>query len=195
MIDAITTFITTAGWLAPFWYVASFVFAAIVPFIPTPLIGALGGTAFGFLPAVIYGLFGLGLGALTALTLSRHFGNRILDVLIPAKTRKDWEKLTGIDSVAMWGVVFFVLNLDIAVVAAGLSSFPLRQLWVAAMVARIPWLVGSAWFGDAILVSDEVLIVVLILMIPFLWGLQKIRPRIRRWLVRIGGLNGNGPGG
>jgi hypothetical protein len=41
-------FILTAGWLAPFYYVASFVFSAIVPFIPTPLIGALGGTAFGF---------------------------------------------------------------------------------------------------------------------------------------------------
>ena len=192
MIDAITTFITTAGWLAPFWYVASFVFAAIVPFIPTPLIGALGGTAFGFMPAVVYGLVGLGLGAFTALILSRHFGQRVLHWLIPAKVRQDWEKLTGIDSVPMWGVVFFILNLDIAVVAAGLSTFPLRQLWLAAMVARIPWLVASAWFGDVILVSDAVLIVVLLLMIPFLWGLQKIRPRIRHWLVRIGGLNGDG---
>lgn len=187
MIDAITSFITTAGWLAPFYYVASFVFSAIVPFIPTPLIGALGGTAFGFWPAVIYGLFGLALGALTALSISRHLGRRLINVLIPRKVWEEWEKLLGIESVAMWGVIFFVLNLDIAVIASGFSNFPIRRLWLAAMVARIPWLVASAWFGDVILVSDAVLVVVLILMVPLLWGLQKIRPRIRRWLIRVGG--------
>jgi uncharacterized membrane protein YdjX (TVP38/TMEM64 family) len=187
MIDALTSFISSAGWLAPFWYVASFVISALLPFIPTPLIGALGGTAFGFLPAVIYGLFGLGLGALTALTLSRHLGRRIIDLLVPRTLWSEWEKLLGIESVSMWGVIFFVLNLDIAVVAAGLSTFPIRQLWVAAMIARIPWLVASAWFGDAVLVSDAVLILVMILMIPALWGLRQLRPRIRRWLIRVGG--------
>jgi uncharacterized membrane protein YdjX (TVP38/TMEM64 family) len=187
MIDALTTFILTAGWLAPFYYVASFVFAAIVPFIPTPLIGALGGTAFGFVPAVVYGLFGLGLGALTALSISRHLGRRMVDLLFPPTLREEWEKLLGVESVAMWGVIFFVLNLDIAVIASGFSNFPIRRLWLAAMIARIPWLVASAWFGDVILVSDLVLIIVLILMVPLLWGLQKIRPRIRRWLIRIGG--------
>lgn len=187
MIDALTSFILTAGWLAPFYYVASFVFSAIVPFIPTPLIGALGGTAFGFVPAVVYGLVGLGLGALTALSISRHLGRRVVDLLLPRKLWEEWEKLLGIESVAMWGVIFFVLNLDIAVIASGFSSFPIRRLWVAAMVARIPWLVASAWFGDVILVSDLVLILVLILMVPLLWGLQKVRPHIRRWLIRVGG--------
>ena len=186
MIDAITTFITTAGWLAPFWYVASFVFAAMVPFIPTPLIGALGGTAFGFVPAVLYGLVGLGLGALTALVLARHLGRRVIDLLLPRRIWDEWEKLLGMESVTMWGVVFFILNMDIAVIASGFSSFPIRALWCAAMVARIPWLVASAWFGDAILVSDAVLLVVLVLMIPILWGLQKLRPRVRRWLIHLG---------
>lgn len=190
MIDALTTFITTAGWLAPFWYIASFLISAVVPVIPTPLIGALGGTAFGFVPAVLYGLVGLGLGAFTALWISRHFGRRIFDLLMPTKARAEWDKLLGIESVTMWGVIFFILNLDIAVVVAGLSTFPIRQLWIAAMIARVPWLIASAWFGDVILVSDAVLLVVLILMVPFLWGLQRVRPHIRRWLIRVGGLNG-----
>ena len=187
MIDAITTFITTAGWLAPFWYIGSFVFAAIVPFIPTPLIGALGGTALGFGPAVAYGLLGLGLGAATALFLARHLGRRAIDLLVPRRAWEEWEKLLGIRSAAMWGVVFFVLNLDIAVMAAGLSSLPIRQLWVAAMVARLPWLITSAWFGDVILINDAVLVGALIVMIPLLWGLQRIRPRVRRWLGRLAG--------
>lgn len=187
MIDAISSFISTAGWLAPIYYVLSFLVSAILPFIPTPLIGALGGTAFGFLPAVIYGLVGMGLGALLALVISRHLGTRLIHLVVPRKAWEEWQKLMGMESVLMWGIVFFILNMDIAVVAAGLSSFPMRQLWIAAMVARTPWLVASAWFGDAVLVSDAVLLVVLVLMVPFLWGLQKIRPRIRRWLIRLAG--------
>lgn len=187
MIDAITSFINTAGPLAPLYYIASFVFSAIVPFIPTPLIGALGGTALGFFPAVFYGLVGLGLGALTALVMARLLGRRVIDLLVPRKTWEEWEKLLGIESVVMWGAVFFVLNLDIAVVASGFSSLPIRQLWVAAMIARIPWLVASAWFGHVILINDTVLWLALILILPILWALQKVRPRIRRWLIRVGG--------
>ena len=194
MTEALTTFITDAGWLAPLYYVGSFVLTALLPFIPTPLVGALGGSAFGFVPAVAYGVIGLGAGTVVALGLSRRIGRPLLVRLVRPAVWAEWEKLLGIESVAIWGVIFFVLNLDVAVVAAGLTPLPLWQLWVAAMVARIPWLIVSAWFGDAVLVSDGVALLVLLLLVPVLIGLNKLRPLVRGWLQRVADRSGRAPG-
>ena len=188
MTQALTSFISDTGWLAPLYYVASFLVAALVPFIPTPLIGALGGSAFGFMPAVLYGLIGLALGAITALTLSRHIGRPVILRLVRPSAWETWESLLGIKSVLGWGVVFLVLNIDFAVVVAGLSGLSIRQLWLAAMIARSPWLIASAWFGDFVLVSDTVMWVMLLLLIPFMYVLRKVRPYLRQLLARLGGL-------
>ena len=94
------------------------------------------------------------------------------------------EALLGVRSLLVWGVIFFVLNVDFAVVAAGLSSLRLRDLWITAMIARFPWLVVSAWFGDLIVVSDTVMLLALIFMLALGVVLNKLRPRFRHWLVR-----------
>lgn len=194
MTEALSHFINGAGWLAPLYYVGSFVLTALVPVIPTPLVGALGGKAFGFLAAVAYGLFGLALGALVGLFLARRLGRPVLFLMVRPQTWAEWEELLGIRSVAVWGVLFFVLNLDFVVLLSGLSALPLWELWVAAMIARTPWLIASAWFGSAVLVSDAVMWIMLILMIPALIAFNRLRPRLRHWLVRLG-LGGRPRGG
>ncbi|MDZ7707540.1 MAG: hypothetical protein U5J97_06540 [Trueperaceae bacterium] len=85
----------------------------------------------------------------------------------------------------MWFVIFLVLNLDIAVMAAGLSSLSARSLWLTAMAARLPWLVVAAWAGEVLLVNDAALILVALVMIPILWGMNKVRPEVRRRLARM----------
>lgn len=186
MINALTTFINEAGWLAPLYYVLSFVATALLPVIPTPLVAALGGTAFGFGPAVAYGIFGLGLGALVSLTLARTVGRPLLRRLVRQEAWGTWEQFLGIRSVAMWGLIFFVLNLDFAVAAAGLTTLPLYQLWLAALLARIPWLLASAWFGDAVLVNDSVALVMAVLLMPCVYLLGKLMPTLKSWLLRFG---------
>ncbi len=185
MTDLLTTFITSAGLYGPLYYIFSFVMAALLPFIPTPLIGALGGTAFGFLPAVGYGVIGLGIGALTALSLARLVGRPLLLRLVRPEAWKQWEELLGIRSVFVWGLLFFVLNLDFAVAAAGLSALPIGQLWLAAMVARLPWLVASAWFGETFLQSDALLVMSLALVLPLAFLLGRARPRLQRLFVAL----------
>ncbi len=188
MTEALSHFINDAGWLAPLYYVISFVVTALVPVIPTPLVGALGGKAFGFFPAVAYGLFGLALGALVGLTLARRIGRPILHLLVRPQTWREWEELLGIRSVVVWGVIFFALNLDFVVLLSGLSVFPLWELWLAVMIARTPWLVASAWFGSAVLVSDTVMWLMVLLFVPLLYGFNRLRPALRRRLVRLGGV-------
>lgn len=185
MTEALSHFINDAGWLAPLYYVASFVVTALVPVIPTPLVGALGGKAFGFLPAVAYGIFGLALGAIVGLVLARRVGRPVLYLMVRPQTWREWEELLGIRSVGIWGVIFFLLNLDFVVVLSGLSAFPIWELWLAAMIARTPWLLASAWFGSAVLVSDTVMWLMLLLLVPVLYGFNRFRPTLRRWLIRV----------
>jgi uncharacterized membrane protein YdjX (TVP38/TMEM64 family) len=183
MTDLLTSFIQDAGWFAPFYYLLGFILAALLPFIPTPLIGALGGTAFGFLPAVLYGILGMGIGAMTSLALVRLIGKPMILKLVRPEAWKSWEDFLGIKSVFVWGLVFFVLNVDFAVAAAGLTSLPFWHLWLAAMVARIPWLIASAWFGDVFLQNDSLLLPAFFIVAVSLFVLSRLRPRIQRWLV------------
>lgn len=185
MIEGLTSLITSQGWLAPAWYVAGFLLAALVPIIPTPLIAALGGTAFGTVPAILYGLVGMALGAGLALTIARQLGRRAMRRIVPERVWNEWEALLGVRSLWMWFVIFLVLNLDIAVMAGGLSSLSARSLWLTAMAARLPWLVAAAWAGEVLLVNDAALILVVLVMIPVLWGMNRVRPAIRRSLARM----------
>ncbi len=185
MVEGLTVAITSQGWLAPAWYVAGFLLAALIPVIPTPLIAAIGGTAFGTLPAIFYGLVGLALGAGLALTLSRQVGRRAMRRLVPERVWSEWEAFLGVRSYAVWFVVFLILNLDVAVMAAGLSSLSARALWATAMAARVPWLVVSAWAGERLLVNDAALVLTALALLPILYGVNRLRPRVRRWLVRF----------
>ena len=185
MIDALTAFINDAGLLAPLYYILSFVLTALLPVVPTPFVAALGGTAFGLVPAVAYGIMGLGLGAFVSLTLARNLGRPLLRRLVRPDVLESWEVLLGIRSVLVWGLIFLVFNLDFAVMVAGLSVLPLPQLWIAAMLARVPWLIASAWFGDAVLVSDGVALLLALLLIPGIYLLGRLRPLLQSWLLRL----------
>jgi uncharacterized membrane protein YdjX (TVP38/TMEM64 family) len=196
MTEAMTNFINDAGWFAPLYYILSFVITALVPVIPTPLVGALGGAAFGTVPAVLYGIVGLALGAFVALNLSRRIGRPLLLRIVSPKAWAEWEALVGIKSVVLWGVIFFVLNVDVAVIAAGLSQVRLRSLWLTAMVARFPWLLASAWFGEIVFVSDTVMYLSLLGLIAGVVVFQKLRPRFQHWLVaRVASEQGAGAKG
>lgn len=185
MIDALTTFINSAGWLAPLYYIGSFVITALLPFIPTPLVAALGGTAFGFLPATLYGAIGLGLGATISLTVARAIGRPLLQRFVRPEVWANWEQFLGIKSVVTWGLIFLLLNLDFAVTLSGLSTLPLSKLWLAAMIARLPWLLVSAWVGDAVLVNDSVMLVMALLLVPSVYVLGKLRLYLQKWLLRL----------
>lgn len=187
MVEGLSVLITAQGWLAPLWYMAGFVLAALVPIIPTPLVAALGGTAFGVVPAVVYGLVGMGIGAAVALGLARHIGMPLVRRLVPADTWHEWEVLLGIRSLLMWFVVFLFLNLDLVVMASGMSTLSTRALWATAMMARLPWLLAASWFGDVLLVNDLALLLVALFVAPALWAVNRMRPTLRRLLVRWAG--------
>jgi uncharacterized membrane protein YdjX (TVP38/TMEM64 family) len=158
MFDTLTALLEQAGIFAPILYVSFFLATALLPFIPTPLVSALGGSFLGAGPAITLGCVGLGLGAALALTLSRRLGHPLVIRLVGKKAWLEWEDFLGIRSTLVWGVIFFVLNIDFAVLASGLTDLPLRRLWLAAVIARLPWLILSAWFGESLFRSEQILV-------------------------------------
>ncbi len=184
MFETLSEFLQQAGPFAPIVYVSLYLATALLPVIPTPLVSALGGSFLGTVPAIGYGVVGLGLGALFALTLSRRLGRPLVVRLIGERTWTDWEYLLGIRSPVTWGVIFFVLNIDFAVLVAGLSGLRLWQLWLAAVVARLPWLVLSAWFGQSIFESQNFLPQMLLILAVLVLAIQIIRVNLKRYLQR-----------
>jgi uncharacterized membrane protein YdjX (TVP38/TMEM64 family) len=156
MFDDLAFLLEQSGPFAPILYICFFLATALLPFIPTPLVSALGGSFLGIVPAIVFGVVGLGLGAALALTLARRLGYPLVIRLIGKKNWHEWEDFLGIRSVPVWGVIFFVLNIDFAVMLSGLTDLPLWRLWSAAMIARLPWLLVSVWFGESLFRSEQV---------------------------------------
>ena len=182
MLETLSDFLNQAGPLAPLVYISFFLATALLPFIPTPVVVALGGSMLGSVPAIGYGVIGLGLGSFLALKLSRTLGRPVVIRMVGAKAWEEWEHLLGIRSPALWGVIFFLLNIDFAVVAAGLSSVPTWQLWLSAVIARLPWLVLSAFFGETLL-RPEMLPFAVLIVVVLVFVVQIIRTRLRTYLV------------
>ena len=183
MFETLSAYLDHAGVFAPLLYVSFYLATALLPFIPTPLVSALGGSLLGFGPAVLYGVLGLALGAGLALNLSRSLGRPVLIRIFGARVWEEWETLLGVRSPLTWGVIFFLLNIDFAVVAAGLSPVALWRLWLVAVVARLPWLVASAWFGESFLESSRLLPQALLFLGIFFVAVHLLRPRLRRYLI------------
>lgn len=182
MLETLSDFLNQAGAFAPLVYISLFLATALLPFIPTPVVVALGGSMLGSVPAIGYGVIGLGLGAYLALKLSRTLGRPVVIRMVGAKAWGEWEYLLGIRSPALWGLIFFLLNIDFAVVAAGLSSVPMWQLWLSAVIARLPWLVLSAFFGESLL-RPEMLPLAVALIAALLVAIHFVRKKLRHYLV------------
>ena len=182
MLETLTDLLNQAGAFAPLVYISLFLATALLPFIPTPLVVALGGSLLGSGPAIGYGVIGLGLGAYLALKLSRTLGRPVVIRMVGAKAWEEWEYLLGIRSPVVWGVIFFLLNIDFAVVAAGLSSVKLWKLWLSAVIARLPWLVLSAFFGESLL-RTEMLPLAIAIVIALLIAIHFLRKRMRSYFV------------
>ncbi|MBS3965690.1 MAG: TVP38/TMEM64 family protein [Truepera sp.] len=184
MLETLSSQLQQAGAWAPILYISFFLLAALVPAIPTPLISALGGSLLGFVPAMLYGMVGLGLGALLALNLSRRLGRPVVIRIFGSKTWEDWEMLLGVRSPLLWGAIFFTINTDLVVMAAGLSGLALWKLWLTAFIARLPWIVAAAWFGDLVLISDEYLLLGLLIGLAALVIINATRARLQQLLIR-----------
>jgi uncharacterized membrane protein YdjX (TVP38/TMEM64 family) len=188
MADLLMNAIASAGPYAYLYYVLGYVLTALSPVIPTPLVTALGGTAFGFWPAVWFGILGLGLGAVVSLGLARVIGRPVIAFLTRRPDLGDWEQLLGVSSLKVWGVLFFALNIDMVVLVSGLTSLPGRRLWLTAVLARTPWVVAVAWFGSSLLESRAALVIGLLAGagVVVLLGLNaaKLRGRLLDWSRR-----------
>lgn len=185
MPEFLSQAITDAGPYAYLYYVLGYVLTALSPVVPTPLVTAIGGTALGFWPATLFGLLGLALGAAVALSLARWLGRPLLLFLLRRKDLGQWEEFLGVRSYRVWALVFLAINLDVAVMASGLTSLPLWRLWLTAVLARSPWVVVVAWYGSALFDSPMATVVGVIGAVIVFVLLARVAARIRRALLEL----------
>lgn len=193
MTEFLSRAISEAGPYAYLYYVLGYVLTALSPVIPTLLVTAIGGTALGFWPATLFGLLGLALGAAISLSLSRWLGRPLLLFLLRRRDLGQWEEFFGVRSLRVWALVFFGINLDVAVMASGLTSLPLWRLWLTAVLARSPWVVVVAWYGSALFESRAATIVGIVGAVIVVALLARVAARVRAALLAMAKKTSEGP--
>jgi len=185
LVQLLTDAISSLGPYAYVYYVLGYVLTALSPVIPTPLVTAIGGTAFGFWPATLFGVVGLALGAAVSLSLARWLGRPLLLLLTRRRDLGRWEEFLGVRSLRVWALLFFTVNLDVAVMASGLTSLPLWRLWLTALLARTPWVVAVAWFGSALFDTRVATVVGLAAAVVVAVLLARMVSRVRAALLDL----------
>lgn len=124
----------------------------VVAPIPGQLTGMVGGFVFGFWRGLLLNVLGNALGSLTAMLLTRLFGERVMRPFVPQRIQARFD-----DTMHQGGLGnFFMLYLlpgmpkDAICFMAGLTRFPVWKLMLANTLGRLPGLVVLTFTGAAI---------------------------------------------
>jgi uncharacterized membrane protein YdjX (TVP38/TMEM64 family) len=144
---AVRTWLVELGPLGPLAYIAIYAVQVIVAPVPGLPIGAAAGYVFGLLPALVYGLVGLGIGAVVALLAGRVWGLRLLARVAGPDLIARWEQLRLVNSPITWLVIFLGPSPDLILFVAGMTRIPLPRLFVIALLGRAPAMVAATLLG------------------------------------------------
>ncbi|PIQ27877.1 hypothetical protein COW36_08670 [bacterium (Candidatus Blackallbacteria) CG17_big_fil_post_rev_8_21_14_2_50_48_46] len=110
--------------------------------IPGQLMGLMGGALFGFWKGLLFSSLGLGLGSLLTMLLGR-LGGKLLRKFLPQKLLNNWLPLLEKGGVMTYFLIFLLPAFpdDALCLLAGLTRLPLKDLFWASLLGRLPGLV------------------------------------------------------
>jgi uncharacterized membrane protein YdjX (TVP38/TMEM64 family) len=150
--ESVRAWLVALGPLGPIAYVLLYTAQVVCAPLPGLPIGAAAGFAFGLAPAMFYGLSGLTIGVMIAMTAGRLWGLRVLGRLAGPDAIARWEQMRLINSPLTWLIVFLGPSPDLILFVAGMSRIPLRLLIPVGLVGRTPAMATAtllgAGFGD-----------------------------------------------
>jgi uncharacterized membrane protein YdjX (TVP38/TMEM64 family) len=144
---AVRVWLTDLGPIAPLAYIVIYMVQVVVGPVPGLPIGAAAGFVFGLVPAMIYGLIGLGLGVAIALVAGRTWGLRLLSRVAGPDKIARWEQMRLINSPVTWLLIFLGPSPDLILFVAGMSRIPLPRLFLVGLVGRAPAMFGATLLG------------------------------------------------
>jgi len=134
--------------------VAAFVLIQAVQVIIAPIPGEFtqvaGGFIYGTLWGTVYSMVGILLGSLVVFALGRWLGFPLLKVIIPDKALEKFNFLINHPKAELAILLLFLIPgspKDMLTYMAGLTPVKPLHFFIAAMVARFPWILLSSFAG------------------------------------------------
>lgn len=158
-VMALRAWLIGLGPVAPLGYVAIYAAQVIVAPLPGLPIGAAAGFVFGLVPAILYGLIGLGVGIAVALVAGRTWGLRLLARVAGPDSIAKWEQMRLINSPLTWLLIFLGPTPDLIIFVAGMTRIPFGRLFLVALLGRAPAMVAATFLGAGMLDMGPWLIV------------------------------------
>ena len=126
------------GPLGPLAIVALNALQVIVAFIPGYAMMIASGYLYGFPLGAVYGVIGMVLGGLIAISLARRFGRPFVVRMVGESRLEHWEGVARLDSLPVWFLLMLGPFGDVPYYIAGLTSLAIWKILAIALVLRTP---------------------------------------------------------
>ncbi|MBA4358554.1 MAG: hypothetical protein C0405_12610 [Desulfovibrio sp.] len=120
--------------------------------IPGQFVGMVGGFVFGFWRGLALNLVGNAIGSLTAMLLTRFFGERVMRPFVPLRIQEKFDATMHRGGLENFFMLFLLPGTpkDAICFMAGLTRFPIWKLLLVNTLGRLPGLVVLTFTGAAI---------------------------------------------
>lgn len=153
--DEVVGFVQSLGFWGPLVFVALQALQTVAAPIPGNVTGAVGGFLFGWW-GILWTMIGSAIGFYVVFWLSRKFGRRLVEKIIKKESLDKFDYLTNQKGSLVFFLIFLIPGLpdDIVGYVAGLTSIPMKQLMLMAVIGRIPAVVATNMLGAGLGEAD-----------------------------------------
>ncbi len=190
--QALSAWLTQWGAWVPLVTIGLHIVQVLSAPIPGTAIDATNGYLFGPWLGTLYSMICLITGSMVLLILVRHYGRPLAERFIPAKRLQSFNV-----QVARYGAIFIFLIFllpfmpdDVMLIVAGLTSIPLMELFLLALIGRLPGVFVANWLGshsgDLSGWQWAILAFLFILLMILFWRFRHILvDRMETWAEKI----------
>jgi uncharacterized membrane protein YdjX (TVP38/TMEM64 family) len=174
------------GPLGPLGVIALNALQVIVAFVPGYAMMIAAGYLYGFPLGAVYGVIGMALGGLIAISLARRYGRPLVVRMVGANRLEHWEEVAHINSLPVWFFLLLGPFGDVPYYVAGLTKIAVWKIIAIALLLRTPAVFVAAAVGAGLVdwrspwvIGGAVLFMLL--------GAVAIRyqARIEQWIDRV----------
>ncbi|GKU25661.1 TVP38/TMEM64 family protein [Clostridium folliculivorans] len=152
-------YLLSFGPLAPIVYTLLQFLQVVIFFIPGEVFQTAGGYVFGTIEATILSIVGINLGSIILFNLTKKYGTRFVEKVVPDVAIKPFESLMNSDRLNL--VVFLIYILpgipkDSSIFLCGLSRITLIDFLIYSTLGRLPMLILSSYYGANIAIGNKI---------------------------------------
>ncbi|MFB6115819.1 MAG: TVP38/TMEM64 family protein [Candidatus Nanohalobium sp.] len=155
-VEALRTFISSFGVLAPLVLIGLQAGQVLIAPVPGPVVGAAAGYAFGVFWGTVYGFIGLAVGSSIAILLAKWYGRPFVEDVLADETMEKFDGMADEHGFLPFFLLFLLPGFpdDAICFIAGLTEIDTRKLLVMASFGRVPGLLSLTVFGNSLALGN-----------------------------------------